>query len=44
MDNDDLTLTDEELNNYVEALDVAEKTWEKDKRRGRKKKDENNTL
>jgi hypothetical protein len=46
MDNEGLTLDEKELNYYVEALDVAEETWEKDKkaRRGRKKKDENNTL
>ena len=44
MDNE-LGLTEQELEEYIEALGEAEKTWENDeKRRGRKKKDENNTL
>ena len=44
MDNE-LNLTEKELEDYIEALDTAEKTWEEDKkRRGRKKKDENHTL
>lgn len=38
MDNDDIELTERELDRYVEALDEAEKAWEENKRRGRKKK------
>lgn len=38
MDNDELELTEEELDDYVEALDIAEQVWEENKRRGRKKK------
>lgn len=43
---EELNLTKEELENYVEALDIAEETWEKDRpiRKGRKKKNESNTL
>ena len=37
---DEIKLTKEDLEDYVEALDVAEKTWEENKRRGRKKKQE----
>ena len=47
MNNEELTLNEKELDSYAEALDEAEEAWEKDRpirKRGRKKKDENNTL
>ena len=44
MDND-LILNEEELDDYVEALTIAEQVWEENKgRRGRKKKNEDSTV
>ncbi len=45
MDNDELELTEKELDDYVDALNEAEEIWEKDKtERRRKNKNGNKTL